>query len=300
MSKDSKNKEISTGEVVYPGEVSPEIGDLSPALSKVIVEIEQLFVEAQKTSISALWSIGFLIAEVSSNPDKYLTDQQQAAYVDATSLIMSIFAPVYSADQLRSAVLFFEKYPSEHELNRLLTMRCPERPRWRLTASHVQLLAQIPDDTQRAAIEEKCAEEAFTARTLAGELKEVKGTRKAGAGRTHEAPKGIKQQVADLLNHQRRFIGRSDQLWLNEESDNIYDDLANTAPDKLDATVRGYFNEIEENFSRLSDIIADHVAMCRKLREEVFDKTEVADEDVDEEEITDAEPKRKPHSNITR
>lgn len=294
----SKQEELAiTGEIVHAGEISPEVGDLTPALQRVVAQIDKIFGEAQITNIRAFWNVGRLISEVQGDPDKYLTTAQQSAHVDGEALIMSIFAPVYSAEQLRSAVMFFDRYPSETEIHRLLALRCPERPRWRLTTTHVQLLAQIPDDTQRAAIEEKCAEEAYTAKALANELQEIKGKKRPGAGRTHEAPKGLKQQVADLLQHQRRFIGRSDQLWLNEESDNIYDDIANASPTKLDETVRGYFKEIEENFERLAEIIDDHRAMCRKVRAGVFDKL---DEEDAEEDSSDTDSGRKTRSRITR
>jgi hypothetical protein len=47
----------------------------------------------------------------------------------------------------------------------------------------------------------------------------------------------------------------------------------------------------------LSDQIADHVAMCRKIREEVFDKLEADQED----ENADTEQKsRKTRSHMTR
>jgi hypothetical protein len=133
---------------------------------------------------------------------------------------------------------------------------------------------------------------------LAQELQELRGKKRPGAGRTHEAPKGLKQQVVDLLNHQRRFITRSEHLWLNEESDNIYDDIANAPPAKLDETVRGYLREIEENFSRLSDIVADHVAMCRKIREEILSRPETP---VVDEAEADEEPRpAKSRSSMTR
>jgi hypothetical protein len=285
-----------TGEVVYAGELSPDVGTLTPNLQKVVAQIDRLFSDAQVTSIKAFWNVGRLISEVQGDPDRYLTAEQQSAHVDGEALIMSIFAPVYSAEQLRSAVMFFDRYPSDTEISRLLNMRCPEKPRWRLTTSHVQLLAQIPDDEQRSAIEEKCAEEAYTAKTLASELQEIRGKRRPGAGRTHEAPKGLKQQVADLLSNQRRFISRSDQLWLNEESDNIYDDIANASPTKLDETVKGYLREIESNFNKLSDIIADHLAMCRKIREEVLAKLN----DEEDEEEDDKDHGRKSRSHMTR
>ena len=268
--------------------------NLTPALQDVVSEIENLFSDVQVASLTAFWQVGRLITEVRDDPDRYLTNAQRAAHVDGASLIISIFAPVYTADQLRSAVNFFEKYPSEAEITRLLGMRCPDRPRWRITTSHVQLLSQIADDNQRQAIESKCAEEAYTARTLATELQELRGKQK-NSGRTHQAPKGIKQQIYDLLQHQRRFIARSEALWLCEKSDNIYDDVVNASPTKLDETTRGYFNEVVENFSKLSDIVADHVAMCTKVQEELNNR----EDDQEDEDDDTAAPNRR-RSDITR
>lgn len=286
-----------TGEILSKGIPA---ADLTAPMQKVISQIDKLFGDAQTSSIKAYWNIGRLITEVRGDPDKYLSESQRAAHVDGESLILSVFSPVYSVDQLRGAVNFFDKYPSEGELTRLLDLRCPDRPRWRLTASHVQLLAQIPDDTQRQAVEERCAEEAYTARALANELQELRGKKKKGAGRTHEAPKGLKQQIIDLLNHQKRFITRSEHLWLNEESDNIYDDIVNASPSRLDEVIRGHFAEMEENFSKLSDIVADHVAMCRKIREEVFDRLDDAADDAEEADEEDSAIGKKTKNQITR
>ena len=191
--------------------------NLTPQLQDVVSEIDTLFSDAQTASLTAYWRIGRLITEVKGDPDKYLTAEQRAQHIDGASLLMGIFAPVYTVEQLRGAVNFFEKYPSEAEIVRLLSMRCPDRPRWRLTTSHVQLLSQISDDQQRSAIEEKCAEEAYTARTLATELQELRGKQK-NSGRTHQSPKGLKQQLHDLLQHQRRWIARSETLWLDRKS----------------------------------------------------------------------------------
>ena len=155
------------------------------------------------------------------------------------------------------------------------------RSRWRLTTSHVQLLSQIPDPAQRESIENKCAEEAYTARALANELHEIRGKQK-GSGRTHQSPKGLKQQVFDLLQHQRRFIARSESLWLSEKKDNIYDDLANAPMTKLNGAVMGYFKEIIQNFETMSDIVSDHVAMCAKVQQEL-DRRDEADENEETE-----------------
>lgn len=270
--------------------------NLTPAMQEVVSEIDNLFGDIQVASLTAYWRVGQRISAVKNDPERYLTPAQRASHVDGASLLVSIFAPVYTAEQLRGAVNFFEKYPTEGEITRLLSMRCPERPRWRLTTSHVQLLSQIPDDSQRASIEEKCAEEAYTARALATELQELRGKQK-NSGRTHRAPKGLKQQIHDLLQHQRRFIARSENLWLSENKDNIYDDIVNAAPVKLDETVRGYLTEIVENFDKLSDLISDHVGMCRKVNHEL-DKREERDEDTDDHE--EAAPKPKRRSDITR
>ncbi|WP_353208484.1 hypothetical protein [Sphingorhabdus sp.] len=268
--------------------------NLTPALQDVVSEIDNLFGDIQIANMTAFWRVGRLITEVRDDPARYLTNEQQTAHVDGASLLMSIFAPVYTIDQLRGAVNFFEKYPSEGEITRLLAMRCPDRPRWRLTTSHVQLLSQVPDDSQRAVLEEKCAEEAYTARALATELQEIRGKQK-NSGRTHQSPKGLKQQIYDLLQHQRRFIARSESLWLSENKDNIYDDVVNSPAVKLDETVRGYWAEVVENFQKLSDLVSDHEAMCAKVKREL-DKRE--NEEDEEEEAP--KQRSKARSDITR
>lgn len=256
--------------------------ELTPALQDVVSEIGTLLDDVQTASVTAYWNIGRLITEVDGDPDKYLTAEQKSKHVSAGSLVISIFSQVYSTDQLRGAVAFFDKYPSERQLSRLLQMRCPDRPRWRLTASHVQVLSQVADDDQRTALEEKCAEEAYTARALANELQELRGKR-PGGGRKHQAPKGLKQQVHDLLQYQRKFIGRSESLWLNEDDDTLYDALINAAPSKRDETVLGYFQEVVENFTRLSDIVGDHIAMCNKVLEHLQVENEGEEQETNEE-----------------
>lgn len=269
---------------------------LTDEMQSVVSQIDQIFADVQTSSLTAFWQVGQLITDVRNRPEVYLTDEQRSAHVDGASLIISIFAPIYTAEQLRGAVNFFERYPSEADITRLLSLRCPdpERPRWRLTISHVQLLSQVADDEQRATLEEKCVEEAYTARNLALELQELRGKQK-NSGRTHRAPKGLKQQLLDLLSHQRRFIARSEKLWLSEDSDNIYDDIANAAPEKLDATMRSFLAELTENFDRMGDMVADHVAMCRKINEMLEKLEDEAGEEEDEE-----QPVTKKKSDITR
>lgn len=248
------------------GEIVPNINidNCTIELQDVVSEIDQIFGDAQVSGLTAFWRIGQIINRVKNSPETYLTPEQRAAHVDGASLIISIFAPVYTAEQLRSAVNFFDKYPTESDIHRLLSLRCPDRPRWRMTISHVQLLAQVPDDDTRTTLEETCANEAYTARALATELQELRG-RGTQTGRKHAAPKGLKQQLQDLLQHQKRFISRSEQIWLNDEADSVYDTLANTPPEKIDENLRNYFTEICGNFTIMSDLLGDHIAACNKL-----------------------------------
>jgi hypothetical protein len=262
-----------------------DLPEMTAALQDVVTEIGTLLDDVATASVTAYWQIGKLITEVSGDPDKYLTEQQQAAHIDAGALVISIFAKAYSPEQLRGAVSFFDKYPSERQLNRLLNMRCPDNPRWRLSPSHIQVLSQVADDDQRTALEEKCAEEAYTANVLAKELQEIRGKR-PGGGRKHKAPKGLKQQLDDLLQYMRKFIGRSEAIWLNEDSETLYDAIANTAPAKLDETVRGKIREIAEKFTELSDIVGTHIQMVNSVLEHI-DEPESAEEAEETEEGED-------------
>lgn len=273
---------------------------LTDDLRDVVAEIDQIFGDVQVASLTAFWRVGKLLTDVKNNPATYLTNEQQSAQIDGAALIISIFAPVYTADQLRGAVNFYERYPAEQEITRLLSLRCADRPRWRMTVSHVQLLSQVANEDQRIVLEDKCADEALTARNLSLELQELRGKKK-NSGRTHQAPKGLKQQLLDLLNYQRRFVARSEKLWLAENTDNIYDDVANAPPEKLDAIIVGLFAEMQQNFDTMSDMVADHVAMCRKVHEEVISRLSGEDDaaaDAFEDAQTNSTPKHK--SDITR
>lgn len=253
---------------------------LTREMQNVVNEIDGLFTDAQSASITALWRIGKLIHDVGQAPKTYLTDEQQAAQIDPAALLISLFAKVYTAEQMRSAQTFFEKYPTERNLQRLLDLRCPDSPRWRITASHVQLLTQISDDDQRQALEEKCAEEALPAKTLAVELQEVRG-KKPGGGRNHKAPAGIKNQLHDFLQHIRRFIGRSESLWLGDE--NLYDDFMNTAPNKREGVAQEHWEEIQEQLYKLHEIVEQHIAMYKKAVEALGGDEEEAEEEDDSE-----------------
>jgi hypothetical protein len=261
--------------------------EMAPALRTVVGQIDLLFSNAQTTSLRAFWQIGKHIAAVANDPESYLTAAQKDAAVDPSALLISIFSPIYSAEQMRSAETFYEKYPSERELDRLLNLRNEENPRWRLSASHVQLLTQIADDEQRQAVEEKCADEALTAKTLAKELQEIRGKKSSG-GRKHEAPKGLKNQLQDLLHHIQRFIARSETLWLGEDAEtSIYDQFMNTAPGKRAGTPTQHFEKIVETLTRLSDVVGDHIAMANKVLEATQTNEDDEDEDEDEDDPAD-------------
>lgn len=240
--------------------------ELTPDMENAVIEIDNLLADYQAASIMAYWRVGQLISRVESAPDRFLTDAQRAAHVNAGSLLVHLFEQVYTPEQLRQTQRFYDAYPDENDVIQLINLRCPDRPRWRLTASHVQALLEIKDPEQRDAIIDKCAEEAFTARDLAIEVQELRGKKKE-SGRTHRAPKGLKQQVNDLLQHQRRFIKRSESLWLND--DGIYDAIMNAPPDKLTDTVVGYAREIIDNFNKLTDILVQHDTACRRLVERI-------------------------------
>jgi hypothetical protein len=278
---------------------SDQIENFTPRLRDVIDEIDQIFGDVQVAGLTSFWRIGKIIYDVRVNPEEYLTPDQQASQIDGASLITAIFAPIYSADQLRNAVNFYEKYPSMADVNALLSLRCPDRPRWRMTISHAQMLAQIPDDDQRATLAEKCAEEAYTARNLAMELQDIRGNLRPGAGRRPSAPKGLKQQMQDLLQNQRRFIARSEKLWLSHDTENFYDVVANTPPEKIDANMHNLLAEIAENFIRMSDLVADHGVMCARVRDQLAAQESAAEESDDADSDAGAATTRR-QRNFTR
>ena len=55
---------------------------------------------------------------------------------------------------------------------------------------------------------------------------------------------------------------------------------------------------MRENFSRMSDLVADHVAMCTKVQEDVIDQ--LSQDDVTEEEEEETNTPRRRQSDITR
>lgn len=267
-------------------------GDITEAMSHVVMEIDKLLAEHQAASLQTYWLVGKLITDVEQDPNTYLTEQQQAANVNAGNLLMHMFEKVYTPDQLRMTQRFFEMYPEQEDLQYLTSLRCPEKPMWRLTVSHVQVLTTVADPDQRSALAEQCAEEAYTARTLATEVQEIRGTPKSKAGRSHEAPKGLKQQVQDLLNHQRRFINRSEKLWLSD--DGVYDAVANAPSQKRSEAIHNFMQEVRENFEKMQELISAHIVFCEKAQEAIS-----ADEEEEDYESTAQKP-NKTGNKITR
>lgn len=262
-------------------------GEITEELGHVVMEIDKLLAEHQAASLQTYWLVGKLIADVEQNPETYLTESQRAANIDAGNLLMHMFEKIYTPEQLRMTQRFHEMYPTERNLQDLINLRCPDRPMWRLTVSHVQILTTVPDEEQREALVEQCAEEAYTARTLAIEVQEIRGTTKSKSGRHHQAPKGLKQQVQDVLNFQKRFIARSEKLWL--EDDGVYDAVANAPSQKRSEAIINFLHEVRENFDKMQELISTHIALCEKAQQAIVDS--------DEEEAVPAE---KPHNKITR
>lgn len=239
-------------------------GEITSAMSHVVMEIDKLLAEHQAASLQTYWLVGKLIADVEHDPDTYLTESQRSANIDPGNLLMHMFEKIYTPEQLRMTQRFFEMYPKEKDLKNLINLRCPERPMWRLTVSHVQILTTVPDSEQREALTSQCAEEAYTARALAAEVQEIRGTKNSNAGRHHQAPKGLKQQVQDVINFQRRFISRSEKLWL--EDSGVYDSVANAPSQKRSEALHNFLDEIRKNFDTMRELIDTHIALCEKAQ----------------------------------
>lgn len=251
----STDKAIAT---TVEGLVHYDLPEMHENLQKVVYEINSLMEEHHAANIMAMWRLGGILHEIETNPDSYLTDAQKSQHVSPSAIVFQVYNKVYSSDQFNSALMLFENYPSREHISGLINKRCPTKPTWRFTASHVQLLLTIPDAKQRQVFEERCASEAYTTKALAVELTELHGKDKKE--HVPRAPKGLKQRVYDLLEHQRKFISRSEKLWL--EDGGLYDDLMNVSPTKLTPTIRGYMTEIAENFEKLRHIVEVHQRVC--------------------------------------
>ncbi len=283
--------------------VSHELPEMHENLQSVVYVIDGLMSDQHAANIVAIWRVGALLTEIETNPDKYLTEEQRTNHVSPSSLLYQVYHKIYTPEQFSTALKLHENYPSEKAIEGLINQRCPTKPNWRMTASHVQLLITVNDQEQRKVIENRCVHEAYTTKALSVELSELHGTVKKERGPV--APKGLKQQVYDLLEHQRKFIARSEKLWLDDEG--LYDTLMNSPPDKITDTIRGYLAEIAENCDKLIDVVQTHQHLGKKIAEKIAaaetessEEEEPAVEPEDGEEDNFAAMTKRNHGTINR
>lgn len=240
------------------------VADFNENLLNVARQIDQLVTEQHAANILALWRIGSLVHEIDNNPEKYLKPEQLSQHVIPSMLLCKATNGAFRLDQCDTARRLFETYSTPAAIEELVQKRCPDKPGWRITSSHVQLLIGVSDPDQRKALENLCAREAYTTKALSLEVNEMRG---AGGPRDRSptAPKGLKQRVYDLVDHQKKFIARSEKLWLSENG--LYDAIANTPPEKITDTIRGYVTEALENFSKMHELIQTHQAICQRVSE---------------------------------
>ena len=269
------------------------IADLHGNLQQVVMQVTELVTEQHAANILAMWRIGKILTDIDNDPENYLTEDQLSNHVSPSALLLHAFNKIYTADSFNTSRQLYENYPSQDAIEGLINRRCPARPTWRVTASHVQLLLTVQDPDQRKVIEDRCVSEAYTTKALAVELNEMRGEEKR-ATRGPAAPKGLKQRVYDLLEHQRKFIARSEKLWI--EDNGLYDALMNTSTTDITETIRGYMTEISENFHKMQEVIDTHQALCRKFEERI-DADDDSDE-ADDEVAPSAAPEKK--KGITR
>lgn len=252
--------------------------DLHENLADVVRQIDELITEHHAANILALWRIGALVHEIDNNPAKYLKPDQQSQHVVPSVLLFKALDRAMRPDQLEMARNLYENYSTPEAIAALVHKRCPAKPGWRLTLSHVNILLSVPDPDQRKALENLCAEEAYTTKALSVEVNEQRGAA-AARERSPTAPKGLKQRVYDLVDHQKKFIARSEKLWLSE--DGLYDAIANAPPERLTETIRGYMAEATENFNKLQELVQAHQIMCQKINE-LLEQSAVDTEPADE------------------
>lgn len=277
----SQENEIIIGQRAV---ISTAFGDMHENLRQAINHIDEMITDQHAANILTMWRVGEIITDLEVNPGKYLTDSQKSKHVNPLALLADFFRKTCSVDQFDMARILYENYPSQEAVSNLVSARCPSRPNWRLTASHVQLLLSIPDKEQRDVVAARCVKEAYTTKALSVELTELRGAAKR-AEKKLTAPKGLKQRVYDLLEHQRKFIARSDKLWLADAG--LYDTIMNSSPTQLNETIRGYLFEIDENFEKLQEAVQDHRSMIRKVSE-LLEKIDAEAADADTDVMRDA------------
>jgi len=274
--------------------VREDLPEMHANLQKAIYTLDGLIAEQHAANIMAMWRVGELLHDIEVNPDAYLTEEQKSQHVSPSSLLYQVYNKIYTPEQFSTALRLHENYPSTAAITALINQRCPTRPNWRLTASHVQLLLTVNDQEQRKVIEERCVQEAYTTKALLVELNELHGLEKKKS-RSPTAPKGLKQRVYDLLEHQRKFISRSEKLWL--EDDGLYDGIMNASPSKLTGTIRGYIGEVEENFVKMRELVIQHELALAAINRRL---SEIDDSDTAESEPDEAYAVKKHHGIINR
>lgn len=292
------NNELITHNETLNVVTRPDIPELHANLVKAIYALDGLIAEQHAVNITAMWEVGNLLHDIEVNPDAYLTDAQKSQHISPAALLYRVYNKIYTPDQFSTALRLRENCPDRAAVISLINQRCPTRPNWRLTASHVQLLLTVNDQEQRKVIEERCVQEAYTTKALLVELSELHGAAKKRE-RKPTAPKGLKQRVYDLLEHQRKFLTRSEKLWTEE--DGMYDAVMNASPDKMTDTIRGYLAEVDENFTKLQELVTIHQRLCAQ----VADKLAAIDEADEPADDFDAEPRdssaaKKHHGTINR
>jgi hypothetical protein len=264
--------------------ITTALNDMHTNLRSVIGQIDEMIAEHHAANIMTMWRVGELINEIDTNPENYLTEAQQTQHMSPSALLTNFFHKAYPPEQFETARRLYEAYA----ILCLVNSRCPARPNWRLTATHVQLLLAIPDAAQRKVVETKCVKEALTTRALSLELSETRGPAKKTQTKMR-APRGLKQRVFDLLEYQRKFIARSEKLWLSD--DGLYDALMNSSPTQLTDTIRGYLANANENFDKLSATIQEHQAMIRAVSrylEKIDSEAETKSAECDDPVVVDA------------
>jgi len=275
--------------------IREDLPELHANLQKAIYDLDGLIAEQHAANIMAMWRVGELLHDIEVNPDNYLTEEQKSQHVNPSALLYQVYNKIYTPDQFSTALRLYVSYPSRPAITALINQRCPTRPNWRLTASHVQLLLTVPDEEQRKVIEERCVQEAYTTKALLVELSELHGTEKKKK-RSPSAPKGLKQRVYDLLEHQQKFIARSEKLWLDD--DGLYDAIMNAPASKLSDTVRGYLGEIEANFEKMRELVIHHQTLIERVSKRLIEVDAAEEESADDEEHGTAAKKH--HGTINR
>jgi hypothetical protein len=136
-----KSNAVSVRQAAAVAATETEV-EMNSKLRTIVREIDGFFTDAQSASLTAFWEIGRRIARVSANPDEYLTQAQKDMRMSVRLRCWCLFLlPCIPRTSCGAPRRFTRNIPSQGELDRLRDLRCPEKPHWRLSTSHVQLLS---------------------------------------------------------------------------------------------------------------------------------------------------------------